>query len=151
MQLLKRNDWIYCTSTADCLVNFSTIVVKFGVPVVVSFLQHVLRVRNHKTSLFTTLGWEAEELVYLLQKEMLVGLHAHRVLVFAADLIEEPVQSVIVALGVLHQTVPQDVHLLQTQSCHTSSKHIQETLTLSEKLAFYFHSFLVVCSSKRRD
>lgn len=47
---------------------------------------------------------------------MFVGLHAHSVLVLAADLIEEPVQSVVVTLGVLDQTVPQDVHLLQTQS-----------------------------------
>lgn len=54
--------------------------------------------------------------LYLLQEQMFVGLHAHRVLVLAADLIEEPVQSVVVTLGVLHQAVPQDVHLLQTQS-----------------------------------
>lgn len=46
---------------------------------------------------------------------MLVGLHAHGVLVFAADLVKEPVQRVIVTLSVLHQAVPQDVHLLQTQ------------------------------------
>lgn len=53
---------------------------------------------------------------YLLQKEVLVGLHAHSMLVLAADLIEEPVQSVVVAFGILHQTVPEDVHLLQAQS-----------------------------------
>lgn len=47
---------------------------------------------------------------------MFVGLHAHGVLVLAADLIEEPVQRVVIALGVLHQAVPQDVHLLQAQS-----------------------------------
>lgn len=56
---------------------------------------------------------------YLLQEEVLVGLHAHGVLVFAAHLVEEPVQRVVVTLGVLHQAVPQDVHLLQTQSWET--------------------------------
>lgn len=53
---------------------------------------------------------------YLLQEEMFVGLHAHSMLVFAADLVEEPVQRIIVTFSVLHQTVPQNVHLLQTQS-----------------------------------
>lgn len=47
---------------------------------------------------------------------MFVGLHAHRVLVLAANLIEEPMKSIVVALCILHQAVPQDVHLLQTQS-----------------------------------
>ena len=49
---------------------------------------------------------------YLFQEEVFVGLHAHGVLVFAADLVEEPVQRVVVTLSVLHQAVPQDVHLL---------------------------------------
>lgn len=58
---------------------------------------------------------------YLLQEKVFVGLHAHCMLVLAADLIEEPVQCVVVALGVLHQAVPQDVHLLQTQPCETET------------------------------
>lgn len=63
---------------------------------------------------------------YLLQEEVLVGLHAHGVLVFAAHLVKEPVQRVVVALGVLHQAVPQDVHLLQTQSWGTRETLLHE-------------------------
>lgn len=59
---------------------------------------------------------------HLLQEEVLVGLHAHCMLVFAADLVEEPMQCVIVTLRVLHQTMPQDVHLLQTQPWHTHTE-----------------------------
>lgn len=62
---------------------------------------------------------------YLLQKEVLVRLHAHGVLVLAANLIQEPVQRIIVTFSIFNQTVPQDVHLFQTQSCKTDApKHL---------------------------
>jgi len=54
-------------------------------------------------------------LVYLLQKQVFVCLHAHSVLILTADLIEKPVQRIIIAFSILHKTMPQYVHLLQTQ------------------------------------
>lgn len=78
-------------------------------------------------------GWK-----YLLQKEVLVGLHAHSMLVLAADLIEEPVQSVVVAFGILHQTVPEDVHLLQAQSWQK-----QRTVTILSLQTSYSHFDIV--------
>lgn len=72
---------------------------------------------------------------------MFVGLHAHSVLVLAADLIEEPVQSVVVTLGVLHQAVPQDVHLLQTQSWETQTHTAAQPPSLH---SFLFHVFSLI-------
>ena len=53
--------------------------------------------------------------VHFFQEQVFVGLHAHGVLIFTAHLIQKQVQRIIITHRVLHQTVPQDRHLLQPQ------------------------------------